>query len=188
MYCLIITQYLIQSYKETYPDSKNHGANMGPTWVLLAPGGPHVGPMNLAIRVNKILHPSNNTNNALAGLLWILSQIAKAFRATSIRHGFDMKMLDHYNDVIMSTMVSQVTSLTIVYSTVYSCTDERKHQSSTSLAFVWGIQRGPVNSPHKGPVTQKMFPFDDVIMLMSNRCRSKGVCYLGWGKPEGTTA
>ena len=35
------------------PDSKVHGANMGPTWVLSAPDGPHVGPMNLAIRVNK---------------------------------------------------------------------------------------------------------------------------------------
>ena len=32
------------------PDSKVHGANMGPTWVLSAPDGPHVGPMNLAIR------------------------------------------------------------------------------------------------------------------------------------------
>ena len=41
--------------------------------------------------------------------------------------------------------------------------DQRKHQSSASLAFVWGIHRGPVTSPHKGPVTQKMFPFDDVI-------------------------
>ena len=40
----------------------------------------------------------------------------------------------------------------------------RKHQSSVSLAFVWGIHRGPVNSPHKWPVTRKMFPFDDVIM------------------------
>ena len=38
--------------------------------------------------------------------------------------------------------------------------DQRKHQSSASLAFV----RWPVNSPHKGPVTRKMFPFDDVIM------------------------
>ena len=32
------------------PDGKVHGANMGPTWVLLSPGGPHVGPINLAIR------------------------------------------------------------------------------------------------------------------------------------------
>ena len=59
---------------------------------------------------------------------------------------------------------SQITSLTIVYSTVYSDADQRKHQSSASLAFVRGIHRGPVNSPHKWPVTRKMFPFDDVIM------------------------
>ena len=66
----------------------------------------------------------------------------------------------HYNDVIMTTITSQITSLTVVYSTVYSHAGQRKHQSSASLAFVWG----PVNSPHKEPVTRKMFPFDDVIM------------------------
>ena len=70
----------------------------------------------------------------------------------------------HYNDVIMGAMASQSTSITIVYSTVYSVADQRKHQSSASLAFVRVIHRWPVNSPHKGPVTQKMFPFDDVIM------------------------
>ena len=64
----------------------------------------------------------------------------------------------------MSKIASQITSLTIVFSTVYSDTDQRKHQSSASLAFVWGIHRGPVNSPHKWPVTRKFFPFDDVIM------------------------
>ena len=64
----------------------------------------------------------------------------------------------------MGTMASQITSLTIVYSAVYSGTDQRKHQSSASLAFVWGIHRWPVNSPHKGPVTRKIIPFDDVIM------------------------
>ena len=47
---------------------------------------------------------------------------------------------------------------------VYSGADQRKHQSSASLAFVLGIHRWPVNSPHKWPVTRKMFPFDDVIM------------------------
>ena len=67
--------------------------------------------------------------------------------------------------VKMDTMASQSTSLTIVYSTVYSDADQRKHQSSASLVFVRGIQLGPVNSPHKWPVTRKMFPFDDVIML-----------------------
>ena len=64
----------------------------------------------------------------------------------------------------MNAMVSQITSLTIVYSTIYSGTDQSKHQSSASLAFVWGIHRAPVNSPHKRPVTRKMFPFHEVIM------------------------
>ena len=64
----------------------------------------------------------------------------------------------------MSIKVSQITSLTIVYSTVCAGADQRKHQSSASLAFVWGIHRWPVNSLHKGPVTRKMFPFDDIIM------------------------
>ena len=71
----------------------------------------------------------------------------------------------HYNDVIMGTMSSQITRLGIVYSSVYSVADQRKHQSSASLAFVRGIHQWLVNSPHKGPVTQKMFTFDDVIML-----------------------
>ena len=70
----------------------------------------------------------------------------------------------HYDDVIMSAIASQITSLAIVNSTVYSNADKKNHQSSASLAFVWGIHRGPVNSPHKWPVTRKMFPFDDVIM------------------------
>ena len=76
----------------------------------------------------------------------------------------------HYDDVIMTTIASQITSLTIVYSTVYSDADQRKHQSPASLGFVWGIHRGPVNSPHKGSVTRKMFPFDDVIMNFLNWC------------------
>ena len=64
----------------------------------------------------------------------------------------------------MGATASQITSLTIVCTTVYSGADQRKHQSSASLVFVWGIHRGPLNSPHKWPVTQKMFSFDDVIM------------------------
>ena len=73
-------------------------------------------------------------------------------------------IISHYHDVIIGAIASLITSLTIVYSTVYSDADQRKHQSSASLDFVWGIHGGPVNSPHKGPVTRKMFPFDDVIM------------------------
>ena len=74
------------------------------------------------------------------------------------------RRLLHYDDVIMSAIASQITSLAIVYSTVYLGADQRKHESSASLAFVRGIHRGPVNSPQKWPVTRKMFPFDDVIM------------------------
>ena len=71
----------------------------------------------------------------------------------------------HYSAVMMSAIASQITSLTTVYSTVSSGVDQRKQRSSVSLAFVRGIHRWPVNSPHKGPVTRKMFLFDDVIMI-----------------------
>ena len=82
------------------------------------------------------------------------------FLIGSCRH-----LTKHYNDVTMSKIASQITSLAIVYSTVYSDPGQTKHQSSASLAFVRGIHRGPVNSSHKWPVTRKMFPFDDVIMI-----------------------
>ena len=80
-------------------------------------------------------------------------------------HHFKCWCLMYYNDVIMGAMASQITSLMIVYSPVYSGAGQRKHQSSVSLAFVRGIHRWPVNSPHKWPVTRKMFPFDAVIMI-----------------------
>ena len=54
---------------------------------------------------------------------------------------FETPWQSHYIDVVMTTMPSQFTSLTVVYSTVYSDADQRKHQSSVSLAFVWGIHR-----------------------------------------------
>ena len=66
----------------------------------------------------------------------------------------------------MGTMASQITSLAIVYSTGNSCANQRKHQSSASLGFVREIHRWPVNSPIRWPVTRKIFPFDDVIMMM----------------------
>ena len=65
-------------------------------------------------------------------------------------------------DVIMSAMAFQITSLMIVCSTVYSGSGQRKHQSSALLAILRGIHHWPVNSSHKGPVTRQMFPFDDV--------------------------
>ena len=70
----------------------------------------------------------------------------------------------HYSDVIMGAMASQITNLTIAYSSIYSGTGQRKHQSSASLALVRGIHRWPGNSTHTWPVTRKLFSFDDVIM------------------------
>ena len=77
----------------------------------------------------------------------------------------------------MGAMVSQIT---IVYSTVYSGADQRKQQSSAPLAFVRGIHRSTVNSPHKGPVTRRMFSFEHVIMICTtSQCT---VNYLIRGK------
>ena len=70
----------------------------------------------------------------------------------------------HYNKVIMGALASQIASLARVYLAVKLGANQIKHQSSASLAFVRGIHRRPVNSPHKRPATRKMFPFDDVIM------------------------
>ena len=89
---------------------------------------------------------------------------------------FSKISLDHYNDVIMSTMASQITSLTIVF----SCADQRNHQSSASLAFVRGLHWWPVNSPHKWPETRKMFLFDDVIMrtICLSMMVADGICSM----------
>ena len=82
----------------------------------------------------------------------------------------------HYSDIIMGTMASQITSLTIVCSTVYSGRDQRKHQSSASLAFVRGIHRWLVNCLHKWPVTWNMFPFDDAIMSAMENTPYRALC------------
>ena len=65
----------------------------------------------------------------------------------------------------MIAVASQITGVSIVYLTICAEADERKHQSFASLAFVWEIHWGKLNSLHKGPVTRKMLPFDDVIMI-----------------------
>ena len=83
----------------------------------------------------------------------------------------------------MSAMASQITGISIVYSTVCSGADQRKHPSSATLAFVRGIHRWPVNSPIKGPVAPKMFPFDDVIMItiMLHRREHNLSIHANWG-------
>ena len=74
----------------------------------------------------------------------------------------------HYNGVILSAMVSQIAGVSIVCSIVCSGADQRKQQSSASLAFVWEIHKWPVVSPQKGSVTRKMFPFNLFVSLLSN--------------------
>ena len=101
--------------------------------------------------------------SCLAGLGFIML-LAPLNGGFLIRKFAGLQVYYHYNDVIMGAMASQITNLMIVYSTVYSAADQRKHQISVSLAFMRGIQRGPVNSPRKWPVTRKIFLFDDVIM------------------------
>ena len=78
----------------------------------------------------------------------------------------------HYFDVIMTMMASQITSLTVVYSTVYSDADQRKHQSSTSLAFVWGIHRDRWIPHAKGQLRGRCFH------LMTSSCTAR--LYFSW--------
>ena len=107
--------------------------------------------------------------NIMTRLLSRVQQILKekVWPTGTLRHcNADRICMKHSDDVIMGSIAPQITSLTIVYSIIYSDADQRKHQSSASLTFVRGIHRGPVNSPHKWPVTRKMFPFDDVIMTL----------------------
>ena len=104
-----------------------------------------------------IFSPENNT-------WWLSISWPSSKRNPFKRSVLILTLVSHYNDVRMSAVASQITSVSIVCSTAGSDADQRKHQSFASLAFVWGNHRWPVNSLHKRPVTQKMFPFDDVIM------------------------
>ena len=70
----------------------------------------------------------------------------------------------HYSDVIKGTITSQITSLTTAYSTVYSETDEKNQKLRVTGLCAGNSPGRPVNSPHKCPVTRKIFPFDDYIM------------------------
>ena len=80
----------------------------------------------------------------------------------------------------MDWIASQITSLPVVCSIVYSGVNQRKHQSSASLAFFREIHRGPANFPHKWPVTRKMFQFDDVIMVCKELMQHVvPICNLG---------
>ena len=74
-----------------------------------------------------------------------------------VTRGMIFLCIDHYHDVIMTTIACQITSLAVVYSTVYSDVDQRKHQSSASLAFVWGNHRDRWIPRTKGQLRGKCF-------------------------------
>ena len=102
----------------------------------------------------------SSAHRRCSNYIWVINDLIAYKGASYIR---DLTV--HYSGIIMGVMASQITSLTIVYSTIYSGADQRKHQSSASMVFVWGIHWWPVNFPHKWPVTWKMFPSDDIIMI-----------------------
>ena len=120
---------------------------MGPTWGPPGDDRTQVGPM-------------------MAPWTLLSGEQRSSFVALCFNHMMQQDTLNHYGDVLMGAIMSQITRLTIVYSTVYSDEDQRKHHSSASLAFVRGIHRRPGYSLHKWPVTRKMLLFDDVIICI----------------------
>ena len=117
--------------------------------------------------------------------IWVQNIYPNRFLQKGIDCGFSLHpptlfSIHKYCDVIMSSMASQSTGVSIVYITICSNADQRKHQSSASLAFVRGIHRWAVNSRHKGSVTRKMFSFDDGVMMLrhSDRQSSARICIM----------
>ena len=90
-------------------------------------------------------------------------------------------IVNHYSDVMKSTMASQITGISIVCSNVCSEAYQTKHESSLALAFVRGIHRSPVVSPNKLPVTRRMFQCDDVIANSTNKLTLKISIWMDHG-------
>ena len=120
------------------------------------------------LQTGKALRCPNSDQYFNISLVWaqIGGRSSKGWLSTILIKSIYEAPGHHNSDVIMGALAFQIISLAIVYSTFYSGADQRKHQSSASRAFVRGIHRWPVNSSHKGPVTRKVFPFDDVITII----------------------
>ena len=112
---------------------------------------------------NRACHPSGHCLDYYPVALSLSQVTATHIKLANFIFGQILRM--YYSDVIMSAMASQITRVSIdgLLNRLFR-RRSKKHQSSASLAFVMGIHWCPLNSPHKGPVTRKMFPFDDVIM------------------------
>ena len=115
------------------------------------------------------------TSRTSAGM--VIFYMTWAFRTT----GYTISVWIDYNDVIMTTIESQITSLTVVYHLFRPRSKETSKLRVTGLCV--GNSPGPVNSPYKGPVTRKMFPFDDVIMIsvwIDSNCAFVSNCGTVW--------
>ena len=119
--------------------------------------------LSLYINPRRIPHSSPSHGRAMGPHFRVICTNNHQNRDIS-RISWFMVIHVHYADVIMTTMASQITSLTVVYSTVYSDADQRKHQSSASLAFVWGIHRDRWIPRTKGQLRGKCFH------LMTSSC------------------
>ena len=89
--------------------------------------------------------------------------------------------LEHGPAVRDFDITMTITCVSIVFSIVWSGADQRKHESSVLLAFVRRIHRWPVDSPHKGPVTRKMFPFADAVITRVAACQQWLLLYQQLG-------
>ena len=143
------------------PDCKIHGDNMGPTWVLSAPDGPHVGPMNFAIiggcftcslefcRGCNSLIVLSVMRDRRRNLWWKIYD-GSASPTLQWRHNERNGVSNHQpHDCLLNRLFRR---------------RSKKISKIRVTGFVRGSHRSPVNPLHKGPVTRKMFPFDDVIM------------------------
>ena len=97
---------------------------------------------------------------------WISSQRASNAKSFAVTWRHHVKTSLHYNDAIMGTVASQIISLTIVYSTVYSDADQRKHQKLRVTGLCAGNSPGTGEFPGQIASNAEMFPFDDVIMFV----------------------
>ena len=110
----------------------------------------------LSVLLHWISNPKYKIEEKISKSYWSSSKVVCFGQTTGSN-------LEHwhvqYSDVIMSEMASQITGISIVCLTLCSAADQRKHQSSASLAFVRGIHWWPLDSPYKQSVMQKIFSF-----------------------------
>ena len=167
---------------ETLTDSRVHGAIMGTTWGRQDPGGPHVGPTNLAIRAVALYRLAQLTLQCVPLIrAWlVVSRVLSEVGFVRYCYYHAGKLHYHRSRMIVPMWFITVTSqwarwrLKSPTSRLFTqafiqAQIKNKHQSSASLAFVRGIHRWPVNTPHRWPVMRKLFSFDDDVLVKHPR-------------------